>query len=756
MTASNKKMFRPGLENLEKREVMSVTSVTLEGAGVLRIVCDGANDDVRISQVGTTVLVVDAATPSGQVRGFQAAQVRSVEFRGNDGNDALTMGAAIPLIAFGGKGDDTIRGSAAIDQIFGEMGNDRIYGGAGNDYIDGGMGADTIYGEEGDDELRGGWMGNGNAQDQDVIFGGAGNDVIYGGGGDDALNGGAGKDVIHGEDGNDYIRGGDDGDATYGLNDADSVYGGRGNDTIVGGAGDDNLDGGIGADIVYGDDGNDIVRGGWVGNEDAIDHDRLYGGRGNDTLYGGGGDDQMYGGDGNDKILGELGNDTAFGGADNDHIDGGMGADTIYGEEGNDEIRGGWMGNGDAQDNDVIYGGIGDDVIYGGGGDDSLYGGAGKDVIHGEDGFDTIRGGDDGDQRYGLNDADTVYGGRGNDTIYGGAGRDVLDGGVGSDRVYGGAGDDIVRGGWVGSDDAADIDFLFGESGNDVLYGGGGRDWIDGGADSDCLFGETGNDVLIGGSGIDSLWGGDGDDWMEAGSANETAFGGSGVNWNAHAWVVQGPSADDVKQFEAPTCSFLASVSSVTRTGVNLPARIAYLGNFRYSVPLFDGSRWKTQIVTFDGSTTNADPLSAQSGEFWTIIYQRAYIQMVGGDGQSWPDRALTALTGRPTQSVVRTINDGDFNTLNDALSRGRNVVVATNSFAWSRSGVLVGNDAWTHAYTVTEIRRDSLGRPVSVTVRNPWGTDRGSLGALDKENDGYITVHWSTFKACMQGFWIN
>jgi Ca2+-binding RTX toxin-like protein len=152
-----------------------------------------------------------------------------------------------------------------------------------------------------------------------------------------------------------------------------------------------------------------------------------------------------------------------------DIIKGCGGSDTILGEEGNDRI----FGDGrpaacqnpdpEAEDeNDAIFGGIGNDYINGEG---SLwwYYGFGGDYIDGEDGRDRISG-DDGD-----------------DEIHGGAGNDRLDGGGGNDSLYG-------------------------EEGNDVLYGGDGDDFLDGGDGNDTLDGGPGTDHLIGGGGDDIFY----------------------------------------------------------------------------------------------------------------------------------------------------------------------------------------------------------------------------------------------------------
>ena len=149
----------------------------------------------------------------------------------------------------------------------------------------------TLTGTAGVDNIAGGSL-------NDAIVGGDGDDILSGNAGDDSLSGGAGVDTLSGGDGNDYLSGGD-GD--------DSLSGNAGDDTLDGGAGDDVVDGGLGDDFVLGGEGDDLVFGG-SGN------DRLEGGDGDDLLNGGSGDDILYGDDGDDRLIGGSGDDSLVGG----------------------------------------------------------------------------------------------------------------------------------------------------------------------------------------------------------------------------------------------------------------------------------------------------------------------------------------------------------------------------------------------------------------------------------------------------------
>lgn len=86
---------------------------------------------------------------------------------GQAGSDFLYADAlAVPVVYFGGDGDDVLVGGRGSDTLFGDNGNDVIFGG-------------TLLTDLGD-----------------VITGGAGNDFIVGHYGADSLYGGAGQDLI--------------------------------------------------------------------------------------------------------------------------------------------------------------------------------------------------------------------------------------------------------------------------------------------------------------------------------------------------------------------------------------------------------------------------------------------------------------------------------------------------------------------------------------------------------------------------------
>jgi Ca2+-binding RTX toxin-like protein len=238
----------------------------------------------------------------------------------------------------GGKGNDTINGSAASDVLSGGEGNDVIAGRGGGDVLDGGPGFNTVsYADAAGPVVVDLVAGTGNAGTIDALTSfagvstGAGNDTVTGtsanesftlgagadqlsaGAGNDTIDGGAGNDLLRGGQGSDTINGGADRDtATYDertagepLNITLATPGGDGaageNDTLQG---IEDITGGASSDTITGDDGPNTI----------------LGGNGLNTLDGLGGDDVIRGGDNRDVISGGPGKDQLFGEGDDDSI----------------------------------------------------------------------------------------------------------------------------------------------------------------------------------------------------------------------------------------------------------------------------------------------------------------------------------------------------------------------------------------------------------------------------------------------------
>ena len=249
------------------------------------------------------------------------------------------------------RGEKSLNGTNAVDEIYGRGGNDALVGRDGNDVLEGGTGADELFGSAGFDIasyesssagvtvlLQAFFADRGDAAG-DTLFGIEGlrgSAFVDGLGGDDQRN------VLHGEGGNDELRG----------------FGG--NDTLHAGGGNDYLGGDEGNDDLRGDAGNDF----------------LEGGPGNDTLHGGtGSDTARFQSTGllNDSVVVDLASGTARGG---DLV----GSDRLFGIE---NVVGSDLA-------DTIGGSNGANVLTGGGGADAINGEGGADRFLYRSKFDSL------------------------------------------------------------------------------------------------------------------------------------------------------------------------------------------------------------------------------------------------------------------------------------------------------------------------------------------------------------------------------
>ncbi|MEM8872653.1 MAG: SdrD B-like domain-containing protein [Planctomycetota bacterium] len=299
--------------------------------------------------------------------------VTAILFDGGAGNDSLTLLSSadgvfdIPVMAFGGAGNDSLNGSVVDDTLDGGEGNDEIFTFAGNHTVLGGGGNDTIVAEGGNDSIDGG-------AGADTIDGGEGNNTVLGGGGSDTIMTGGGTDDIDAGAGADSV---------LSAGGADTIIGGAGPDYIEAGSGNDSVEGGGGSDTILGLSGNDDLSGGGA-------TDSILGADGNDTISGGGGSDFIDAGINDDVVTGDDGNDEIQLGAGNDFADAGRGNDFVLGLAGSDTILGNW-GNDVLIANDIadptsgvgelIEGGPGDDFICGGDDDDTIVGGTSQTYL---------------------------------------------------------------------------------------------------------------------------------------------------------------------------------------------------------------------------------------------------------------------------------------------------------------------------------------------------------------------------------------
>jgi Ca2+-binding RTX toxin-like protein len=168
-------------------------------------------DTARVSVVGSGPGALLFASIGSVSKAFPLSAVAGIQFYGYGGNDVFVNKSNVPVVAYGGDGDDSLTGGDGSDKLYGEGGNDTLVGNAGNDVLsgqdgndtlDGGLGFDYLYGGNGNDTLNGG-------TDDDKLYGGNGDDKLYGGNGNDLLFGGPGTDLLNGGTGTNLLFQGD-------------------------------------------------------------------------------------------------------------------------------------------------------------------------------------------------------------------------------------------------------------------------------------------------------------------------------------------------------------------------------------------------------------------------------------------------------------------------------------------------------------------------------------------------------------------
>jgi len=342
-------------------------------------------------------------------------------------------------------------------------------------------------------------------------------------------------------------------------------------------------------------------------------------------------------------------------------------------------------------------------------------------------------------------------------------------------RFSGGAGDDRFQGDETVVKNLMVPMELNGGAGQDDLHGAAGPDILRGGGDRDSLFGQGGNDRLYGGTGTDALWGGHGGDFLDAGSANETVYGG-GANadlmekdFNAWRPVIGGASLHDIYQNQDQNCAFLATLSALADTqSVDFAAGIQYLGLDRYNVTLAGISGGPVQ-VRFNGIRLNDDPLPNPAvhpgGEFWTILYWRAFKQShrslidVLANSKGNPASAYKALTGNIPFEYNRRFGQwddaADQKRIRLALSQNRAIVAGTRSEVKVKVN---GKETEKiliyalHSYSVIGFTPSTSTKEAIVKLRNPWGHN----GDGNRNFKGEFTVTWSQFRSSVGKYFVE
>jgi hypothetical protein len=212
-------------------------------------------------------------------------------------------------------------------------------------------------------------------------------------------------------------------------------------------------------------------------------------------------------------------------------------------------------------------------------------------------------------------------------------------------------------------------------------------------------------------------------------------------------------SFSDVVQQQSPTCFFAASLAAVARSGVDLAARVTYLGNNTYVVPLFNpqvdafnqvtgfGPVLNVQVY-FDGSTDPATDLAVPAdGSIWAVLYQRAYNQAFGQSPNGGSAAfAIMTLTGQANVNLpgadwafgAKTPKAADAEQLASELAQGNAIVADTRS---NGNYVLDPGTGLISSHSYTVVGADAS----SVILYNPWGVDT-DWRLLDTNHDGFLS----------------
>jgi len=154
MKKATTRQARLGLEPLDRRDVPASISFP-DANGVVTIIGTGGSDTVQVKYDPTGTKIVITASWGASVTTGKAG-VSKIWFYGLDGNDWFKNSTAVPTMADGGSGNDTLIGGSGKDSLYGSYGADLLIGGDGNDYLAGGseFEVDTLWGGGGNDTFK--------------------------------------------------------------------------------------------------------------------------------------------------------------------------------------------------------------------------------------------------------------------------------------------------------------------------------------------------------------------------------------------------------------------------------------------------------------------------------------------------------------------------------------------------------------------------------------------------------------------------
>jgi hypothetical protein len=280
-----------------------------------------------------------------------------------------------------------------------------------------------------------------------------------------------------------------------------------------------------------------------------------------------------------------------------------------------------------------------------------------------------------------------------------------------------------------------------GYGGNDSLYGEGGHDKMFG--DTTDKFAGSGADYLSGGAGSDRFVGGGGYDRFRD-------------DFNLSSPVYNGVSIHDVFQGASNTCAVNAAMTASAKVGINWASKITYVGNNQFDISMYSNGNRYYERVFFDGLWYDGDsqPINAngyRTGDFWSLLGQRAFLESYGVDWSkptsTWDD----ATTGwQVAGNAMERLHgwDSNYTQIANASASAMRTAILNNDMvvAASADNATSPITGW-HGYTVLDVYKNTSGAWM-VQLRNPWGTG-GTSG------NGVLTISWSTFTANFKGYFI-
>jgi len=489
---------------------------------------------------------------------------------------------------------------------------------------------------------------------------------------------------------------------TGALADGQTIFGGAGHDSILGGGSNDSIDGGSGNDtLVSGGDGTTLVGG--TGN-DFIDAGNFVGQSITEDSSPGGGIDTV-------RMAGDIDLATFSGGGFENAIEVSETYGNLYGNASNNVLTGGDVGNAwlDGRAGaDTMTGGLGNDYYIVdnvgdklgaeavSGGHDTVYAtvnwilGANYDELE-LDGTANLNGtGNAIDNDLDGNSGNNVLSGLdGNDDIDGGGGNDVLNGGLGNDSIIAGGGNDTINAGDGDNSIVAGegINNIVAGSGNDAITSGGGNDSISSGAGNDVInagngansiAAGAGDDVVVTGFGNDKIDGGDGNDNIDGGEGADVLTGGAGDDF-----ISGGPGGGDSIDGGTGSDVLLASGASTIVGGAGDDT----IGG-AFSGAKVDGGDGNDQIS--DGGNTNSTLLGGLGND--TIQTDTLTDSIVGGAGIDQVEYTGNGgtITLEGTTENLRLTNGEGTTGIGNALAN-----TLTSDFGYNTLDGLLGNDTY-------------------------------------------------------------